>query len=90
MQWLTTWKHFRNLESRDATTHVEPPPVKVYRMENYQYVEGGPPSRICYPSVAFVGGEAVITYDYGELNTGAKKGHATKLVVVPIEWFYEK
>jgi hypothetical protein len=85
-----SWKHFRNLESRDETTRIEPPPIKVYRMEKYQYLPGGPPARICYPSVAFLGGEAVISYDYGEVPLGQKKGHATKVVVVPIEWFYEK
>jgi hypothetical protein len=85
-----TWKHLRNLESRDATTHVEPPPVKVYRMDmkKYGYAEG-PPSRLCYPSVAFVGDEAIICYDYGEIISGANKLHTTKLVVVPVEWFYE-
>jgi sialidase-1 len=82
-----TWKHFRNLESRDQTSHVEPPPIKVYRMEKYQYAEG--PNRICYPSVAFMGDEAAICYDYGVLSKG-KERHATKLVVVPIKWFYEK
>lgn len=83
-----TWKHFRNLESLDATTQVEPPPVKVYRMEKYRYADG--PTRICYPSVAFVGDEAAICYDYGEIRKGSKEKHATKLVVVPIKWFYEE
>jgi len=82
-----TWKHFRNLESRDATTYIEPPPIKVYRMENYRYAEG--PNRICYPSVAFMGDEAAICYDYGVMSKG-KERHATKLVVVPTKWFYEK
>jgi hypothetical protein len=83
-----TWKHFRNLESLDKTSHVEPPPVQVYRMEKYHYAEG--PTRICYPSVAFLGDEAVICYDYGEIGKGGKERHATKLVVVPIKWFYEQ
>jgi hypothetical protein len=82
-----TWKHFRNLESRDQTTHVEPPPIKVYRMENYHYVEG--PTRICYPSIAFMGDEAAVCYDYGVMAKG-KERHGTKLVIVPIAWFYEK
>jgi hypothetical protein len=84
-----TWKHFRNLESRDETTRIEPPPIKVYRMEKYQYTVGGPPARICYPSVAFLGGEAIISYDYGVASPGQKESHAVKVVVVPIEWFYE-
>jgi len=83
-----TWKHFRNLESRDATTYVEPPPVKVYRMENYHYAEG--PTRICYPSVAFMGDEAVVCYDYGEMKKDNKGTYGTKLVVVPVKWFYEE
>ncbi len=58
-------------------------------MENYKYVEG-PPARLCYPSVAFLGDEAVISYDYGEIKTGEKKGHGIKLVVVPVDWFSEK
>jgi hypothetical protein len=82
-----TWGHFRNLESRDATTRVEPPAVQVYRMENYHYAEG--PTRICYPSVAFLGDEAAICYDYGEMKKGQER-HATKLVVVPVRWFYEE
>jgi hypothetical protein len=83
-----TWKHFRNLESRDATTRVEPPPIKVYRMEDYHYAEG--PTRICYPSVAFLGVEAAICYDYGVMKKGNKGEYGTKLVVVPIRWFYEE
>jgi sialidase-1 len=83
-----TWKHFRNLESGDATTHVEPPPVKVYRMENYHYAEG--PTRICYPSVAFMGDEAAICYDYGVMKKDNKGEYGTKLVVVPVKWFYEE
>jgi sialidase-1 len=82
-----TWKHFRNLESRDATNHVEPPPIKVYRMEKYHYADG--PNRICYPSIAFVGDEAAVCYDYGVMSKG-KERHATKFVVVPVNWFYEK
>ena len=84
-----TWKHFRNLESRDDMAHIEPPAIKVYRMENYKYA-GGWPARICYPSVAFLEDEAIISYDYGEIDHNGKKGHATRVVVVPIEWFYEK
>jgi hypothetical protein len=80
-----SWKHFRNLESLDQTTYVEPPPIKVYRMQKYRYAEG--PTRICYPSIAFLGDEAVICYDYGVMKKG-KEQHGTKLVVVPLTWFY--
>jgi hypothetical protein len=81
-----TWKHFRNLEGRDDTTFVKPPAVKVYRMEKYRYAEG--PTRICYPSLVFLGDEAVISYDYGVMKKG-KEEHGTKVVVVPVKWFYE-
>jgi hypothetical protein len=81
-----TWKHHRNLEGRDEKTVIKPPPIKVYRMEKYRYAEG--PTRICYPSIAFLGDEAIICYDYGVMKKG-KEEHATKLVVVPIKWFYE-
>jgi len=90
-----TWKHHRNLESLDNTARVKPPPVKTYRMANYRYAEvkprkgryiGAPtPTRICYPSTAFIGNEVLVCYDYG-----GPKGHKTKLKILPLEWFYGK
>ena len=97
-----SWENFKNLESLDDTTTVPPPPVDfveaVQPYESYGYHQ---PSadleryhrapgvlRICYPSVAFVGDEAVIVYDYGLGTLGDRFG--AKLRAVPLEWFTEE
>ena len=94
-----SWTHFKNLESLDDRAHIEPPPFKVYDMEveglTYRYNqpqdwERYPHApgllRICYPSVASVGDEVMITYDVG---MGTIKNHGTKLRVLPVSWFCE-
>ena len=40
---------------------------------------------ICHPSVAFVGNQVVVIYDYGY---GTAAGIGTKLRVLPIDWLY--
>ena len=39
-------------------------------------------------SLAFQDGEAAICYDYGEITSAGKKGHATKLKIVSLDWLY--
>ncbi len=94
-----TWQNFKNLESLDDSDTLPPPPagdvVVVETFEDgYAYQ---PPSdlkryhrapgvlRICYPSVAFVGDEVAIAYDYGFGVLGKRSG--TKLRVIPASWF---
>ncbi len=93
-----SWEHFRNLESLDNRTRIEPPPpepITVYRMQNEEYrqpVDGDRypwapgPLRICYASVAFQGDEVLIAYD---ISNDESTQHGTKLRVLPIAWFYE-
>jgi hypothetical protein len=93
-----TWARFRNLESLDDRTQIEPPPPQVYRMADYGY---RPPVdkkryphapgclRICYPTVAFHGNEAAIAYDYGYGGPGEfEKASATKVRIVTLDWLY--
>ncbi len=95
----SSWSNFKNLESLNDVTYIEPPPFKVYDMEiegipyrynqpqdHERYPHAPGVLRICYPNVAFMGDEALIVYDYG---MGTMKGHGTKLRIVPIDWFYE-
>ena len=94
-----TWAHFKNLESLDDVAELTPPPA--HEVFAYQPYEDGyshqPPSdmsryhrapgviRICYPSTAFIGDEAIVAYDYGFGVLGKKSG--TKLRVIPVSWF---
>jgi hypothetical protein len=91
-----TWGHFRNLESLDDVACVEPP-------DDFRIIrgEGGyqPPTdtgryhrtpahlRVCYPSVAFVGDEVLVTYD---IDAGPDQPglHGTRLRMLPRDWFY--
>ena len=98
-----TWGHFRNLESLDNVTRLDPPPaepIKVHRKLPYRqptdakrYPHAPGPLRVCYPSVAFVDDEVVIDDDCDDV-TGYKLGspganqHGTKLRVVPLAWLY--
>ena len=93
-----TWEHFRNLESLDDTTRIEPPPaepITVYRMETFAYRQPvdrrryhrAPGAvRVSYASVAFIGDEVLITYDFSNNNSSQ---HGTKLRILPVQWFYE-
>jgi hypothetical protein len=94
-----TWTHFRNLESLDDRTRIDPPkgPARVYRMKDYAYRQPADRLRyprapgclrICYPTVAFRDNEVAIAYDYGYGPGPFKDGHATKIKVVSLDWLY--
>lgn len=95
-----TWKHFRNLESLDNRTYIEPPratPVHVYRQTgNYReptdrkcYPHAPGCLRICYPTVAFNKNEVAFAYDYGFGGPGElKDGSTTKIKIVSLDWLY--
>ena len=97
-----TWTHFRNLESLDDRTRIEPPPPepKQYLMKNYAYTqpedhEKYPHApgclRVCYPTATFWEDEVAISYDYGYGGPGPlQTGHATKIKVVSLDWIYER
>ena len=95
-----TWGSFKNLESLDDATTIEPPPadrIEVLEMwDDYGYFQPlGHPRytrapgvlRICYPDVAFRGDEALVVYDYGAGTLG-QNVLATKFRAIPIAWFY--
>ena len=100
-----TWRHFRNLESRDDTCYVVPGKIMVYEQPAYGYAEPvdtgryhrtNNANRICYPSAAAMGDEIMVCYDYGYASNfidadGAERepGHATKFLALPVQWFYE-
>lgn len=94
-----TWKHFRNLESLDNRTHIEPPPatpVHAYRQTDYKeptdnklYPHAPGCLRICYPTVAFNENEVAFAYDYGFGGRGElKDGSTTKIKIVSLDWLY--
>ena len=94
-----TWENFKNLESLDDVNVITPPPENdtfaVQPFEAYGYRQPQPglaryhraPGilRICYPTVAFVGDEALIAYDIGEgvLGNGV---HGARLRTIPVSW----
>ena len=95
-----TWENFKNLESLDYRTVLEPPPAD--RLEIIQrwdepvgqcqpgdterYPRAPGVLRICYPDVLFADNEAVVVYDYG-LGTLGKGTFGIKLRVIPVQWF---
>lgn len=95
-----TWKHFRNLESLDDRTRIEPPtgPPKVYRAiaevqpaDHRKYPRAPGFLRISYPTVVVTDDEVAIAYDYGQrYQSPLKKGHATKIKIVSVDWLYER
>ena len=82
-----SWRHYKNLESLDDVTHVEPPPVGEAPEQrapiwDAPVVPAG--SLNCsYPSCTFFQDTAVITYDVPATYC------ALKLRVLPIAWFYD-
>ena len=109
-----TWENFKNLESLDDRNVINPPmegrievieqwedPGYYQPTDTQRYHRAPGVVRVCYPSVAFSGDEAVITYDYGlgTLNdeqdvAAAEAGavprfgnYAIKCRTIPIDWF---
>jgi hypothetical protein len=96
----TSWSHFRNLESLDDRTHIEPPPPppQVYRMKNgallqptdlkhYPHAPGC--LWACYPTAVFWKNEVAIAYDYGYgVGEIAPPNSATKVKIVSLDWLY--
>ena len=95
-----TWTHFRNLESQDTCTFVAPEPPSDVPLARRPGLKGWPSLtqeeteheltgskyvNCAYPSVLFIDGLALVTYDVG--GTGVPCG--LKLRRMPIEWFYE-
>lgn len=92
-----TWEHFRNLESLDDVAQVAPPEdFAIIRRSEDPYQ---PPTdtaryhrqpvhlRVCYPSVAFAGDEALVTYDF-DAGPDQPGLHGTRLRRLPLAWFY--
>ena len=96
-----TWTHFRNLESLDNRTRIEPPTGQpnVIRMHDYGYRQPTDKNRyphapgclrICYATVAFAEDEVTIAYDYGYGVGEFKDQSATKVKVVSLDWLYKR
>jgi hypothetical protein len=92
-----SWEHFRNLESLDDTTRVAPPPdFRIIRNESgyhpptdtTRYHRTSVHLRVCYPSVAFVGDEVLVTYDF-DAGPDQPGQHGTKLRILPRQWLTE-
>ena len=95
-----TWKHFRNLESLDNRTRIQPPkgPTRVYRAHGEEqptdhgsYPHAPGVLRICYPTVVVTDDEVAIVYDYGSGGPGPlAKGDAAKIKIVSVDWLCER
>ena len=94
-----TWENFKNLEALDDVNIVTPPPASdAIACQAYEIYGGLQPEpaeryhrapgalRICYPTIAFAGDQAAITYDLGG---GICNGMGARLRVIPVEWFSE-
>jgi len=91
------WAHFRNLESMDDRTYIDPPakPEVLRSAEGYRqpsdrsrYPRSPGCLRICYPTVVFNGDEVAIAYDYGYGVGELAEKHATKIEIVTVDWLY--
>ena len=95
-----TWQHFKNLESLDDVTKIEPPEIRIYSeseritqdyhqpADRKRYHRAPGPLRVAYPTVCFLDDKAIITYGYG-CNDDTVGYVACKIRVLPIEWFYK-
>jgi sialidase-1 len=95
------WGHFRNLESLDDRSYIEPPAEpRVYLMRDGKFIEPTDHQRYphapgclrnSYPTVAFSKDEVAIAYDYGYGGPGElQNGSATKIQVATLGWLYGK
>ncbi len=95
-----SWENFKNLESLDDVTRITPPPDYETKAcvphEVYSHLQPEPKERfhrtpgilrVCYPTIAFAGGEAAIAFDIGYGVLG--RGLGARLRVIPLEWFKE-
>jgi sialidase-1 len=90
-----TWQNFRNLESLDDTTHIEPPkPDSVITGPHYnqpkdlkRYHRAPGSLRCSYPRLTFFEDKAIVSYDYGS-NMDPVGRVKTKIRVIPVRWFY--
>lgn len=93
-----TWENFKNLESLDDVTVVNPPlndRIEVIEQwEDYGYYQPVNTERyhrapgvlrIGYPDVLFVDDEAIIVYDHGKGTLGESGG--IKQRIIPVDWF---
>ena len=97
-----TWENFKNLESLDDVTRVEPSEIKRYSVnrrkyghstyhqpeDRKRYHKAPGALRIAYPTCTFLNDKAVITYGYG-CNLDPVGYVACKIKVIPVKWFYE-
>ena len=98
-----TWGHFKNLESLDDRSQIDPPPespVRVYRtqplrnpMDKEKYPHAPGPVRVCYPSFAFWEDRVLVVYDgddASEYQLGSKQANRfnTLQQSLPMQWFF--
>jgi sialidase-1 len=94
-----TWQNYRNLESLDDVTQVEPAELKRYQVDpkytgyhqpedRQRYHRAPGVLRVGYPTCTFLDDRAIITYGYGCADDPI--GYvACKIRVVPTTWFYD-
>jgi len=94
-----TWEKFKNLESLDDVTRIEPSEIGIYHHEpqfstyhqpedRKRYYKAPGPLRCAYPTCTFLGEVAIITYGYG-CKYDIVGYVACKIRVLPVKWFYD-
>ena len=96
-----TWKHFKNLESLDDVTYIEPPAVETLHgvygphyhqpkdRERYHRAPGS--VRSCYPSARVLPDCVIVRYNYGcKTDETPDMNVTTKTRILPNAWFTSK
>jgi len=95
-----TWQHFKNLESLDDVSYVEPPPIPLLHgvyghhynqpEDRVRYHRAPGSVRTCYPQCRVLKDTVIIQYNYGGSNPEDPQQHViNKRRVLPISWFTE-
>ena len=92
-----TWKFRKNVGALDGddTTHIEPPPIKYYRVANYSS-RLPPDDRVMdYPSACFWRDRAIISSKFKERGPDMDippRGKGVRAMItlgLPLQWFYD-
>jgi hypothetical protein len=95
-----TWQHFKNLESLDDVTYIEPPPIPLLHgvyghhynqpKDRTRYIRAPGSVRSCYPDCRVLDDTVIIQYNYGGSNP---EDPTPKIIikrrVLPVSWFTE-
>ena len=91
-----SWSHFRNLESLDNITRIEPPELSEATdcegpfsqpSDKRAYPRAPGPLRCAYPAATFLNNSVAVAYDHMIVDEqGNRLGLTAKVKVVPLDW----